>query len=119
MATIVQEKAKENKKTINMIKNAIHSSKIVSYFQPIIDNVTEKIVKYESLVRLINEDNKVLTPYFFLDTAKKSDQYYQITNIVLEHSFSMLRNCNVDISINLSAFDKSTGNPSSEEYKKT
>ena len=105
LATIVQEKAKENKKTINMIKNAIHSSKIVSYFQPIIDNETEKIVKYESLVRLINEDNKVLTPYFFLDTAKKSDQYYQITNIVLEHSFSMLRNCNVDISINLSALD--------------
>jgi EAL domain-containing protein (putative c-di-GMP-specific phosphodiesterase class I) len=54
---------------------------------------------------LINEDGKVLSPYFFLEIAKKSSQYLQITNIVLEHSFSMLRNCNFDISINLSALD--------------
>ena len=105
LANIVQEKAKENMKTVSMIKHAIKSHKIVSYFQPIIDNKTQKTVKYESLVRLIDEDNKVLTPYFFLETAKKSDQYSQITNIVLEHSFSILRNCDTEISINLSALD--------------
>ena len=105
LATIVQEKSKENMKMVGMIKNAIKTSKVLSYFQPIIDNKTQKIVKYESLVRLINEDDEVLTPYFFLETAKKSDQYSQITNIVLEHSFSILRNCNTDISINLSALD--------------
>jgi EAL domain-containing protein (putative c-di-GMP-specific phosphodiesterase class I) len=88
-----------------MIKNAIQTSKILSYFQPIIDNKTQQVVKYESLVRLIDDNNKVLTPYFFLETAKRSDQYSQITNIVLEHSFTMLRNCDLDISINLSALD--------------
>ncbi len=105
LATITQEKAQGNMKIISMIKNAIKSSKIVSYFQPIIDNKTKKIVKYESLVRLINEDDKVLTPYYFLEAAKKSDQYSQITNIVLEQSFSILRNCDAEISINLSALD--------------
>jgi len=105
LATIVQEQATQNMKTINMIKDAIKTSKIVSYFQPIIDNKTQKIVKYESLVRLIDKDDKVLSPYFFLETAKKSDQYSQITNIVLEQSFNMLRNCETEISINLSALD--------------
>ncbi len=105
MATKEQAKARENMKTVFMIKNAINNSKIVSYFQPIIDNTTQEIVKYESLVRLINEEGKVLSPFFFLETAKKSNYYLNITNIVLEHSFTMLRNCHYDISINLSALD--------------
>jgi PAS domain S-box-containing protein len=107
LVTIDQEKAKENMKIVTMIKNAIENEKIVLYFQPIVDNHTQKIVKYESLVRLIDENNKVQTPCFFLEAAKKSDQYFQITNIVLEHSFSILKNCEFDhiISINLSALD--------------
>jgi EAL domain-containing protein (putative c-di-GMP-specific phosphodiesterase class I) len=92
-------------KIVHMIKSAIEDSRIVSYFQPIVDNKTKEIVKYESLVRLIDSDNKVISPYFFLETSKKSDYYPKITNIVMEHSFSILKNCNVDISINLSAID--------------
>jgi len=107
LVTIDQEKAKENMKIVSMIKNAIDNAKIISYFQPIVDNTTQKIVKYESLVRLIDENSQVLTPFYFLEAAKKSDQYFQITNIVLEHSFSLLKNCKYDhtISINLSALD--------------
>ncbi len=104
-ATKEQEKAKENIKTVHMIKDAIKSARIVSYFQPIIDNKTQKIAKYESLVRLINEEEKVLSPYFFLDAAKKSNYYLKITNIVLEHSFTILAHCDTDISVNLSALD--------------
>jgi PAS domain S-box-containing protein len=100
-----QERAKENMKVVSMIKTAILHSKIVSYFQPIIDNKTQKIVKYESLVRLIDENEKVLAPYYFLETSKKSNYYSQITNIVFEHSFTILKNCTADISINLSAID--------------
>ena len=104
-ASLEKTRAKENMKTVFMIKQAISSSKIVSYFQPIIDNKTKEIVKYESLVRLINEENKVISPFFFLETAKKSNYYSKITTIVLEHSFNILRSCSVDISINLSALD--------------
>jgi len=105
LAILEQEKAKENMKVVSMIKTAIMHSKIVSYFQPIIDNQTQETVKYESLVRLIDENDNVLAPYFFLETSKKSNYYSQITSIVLEHSFAILRNCEVDISINLSAID--------------
>jgi len=104
-ASMEHDKAKENMKTVFMIKNAIYNSKIISHFQPIIDNKTQKIVKYESLVRLVNEEDKVLAPYFFLETAKKSNYYLDITNIVLENSFNILKHCNFDISINLSALD--------------
>jgi PAS domain S-box-containing protein len=105
LASIEQKRAKENMKIVHTIKNALSNSRIVLYFQPIIDNKTGKITKYESLVRLIDEKDRVLPPRIFLETAKKSNLYSQITNEVLKYSFKMLRKFNIDISINLSAID--------------
>jgi len=104
-AKIEQKKAKENIETILMIKKAINNLKIVSYFQPIINNKTQKVEKYESLVRLIGEDDEVLAPFFFLDVAKRGRYYSQITTIVLNNSFNTLKNIDTDITINLSALD--------------
>jgi len=100
-----QEKAEKNLQTISMVKKAINDLKIISYFQPIINNTTQKVEKYESLVRLVDEDGKVISPFFFLDIAKKGKYYSQITNMVLENSFQALYKTNMDISINLSALD--------------
>jgi len=100
-----QNSAKKNIETLKKIKKAINEFKIVSYFQPIIDNKTKKITKYESLVRLIDEDDKVLSPFFFLDIAKRGKYYSQITSRVLENSFGALKDTDVNISINISALD--------------
>ncbi len=100
-----QEDAHKNIKTLKTLKTALEDKKIVSYFQPIVDNQTKKIVKYESLVRLINGDGRVLSPYEFLDVAKKGKYYLYITKVVLENSFKVLREVDESISINLSAID--------------
>ncbi len=105
LATIEQKKAKKNMRTIHMIKSALTDSRIVSFFQPIIDNRTKKIIKYESLVRLIDDNSQIILPSSFLETAKKSNLYFQITKEVLNHSFEKLNLYKVDISINLSAID--------------
>jgi EAL domain-containing protein (putative c-di-GMP-specific phosphodiesterase class I) len=88
-----------------MIQKAIKNGNIISYFQPITNNKTMKIEKYESLVRLIDENGKVLSPYFFLDVAKQSGYYDKITNLVIHTSFNALQKTNKEISINLSAID--------------
>ena len=100
-----KEEASYNLKTLKMIKNAIDKSRIFIYFQDIVDNNTKEISKYEVLVRLINEDGKVLTPYHFLNIAKKAKYYSQITQIVLKYAFEALNKTSKDISINLSALD--------------
>ena len=97
--------AQENIRILKMVKTAIEEHKIISYFQPIIDNKTQEIVKYESLVRLINEDGKVLAPFFFLDVSKQGKYYTQITSMVLDNAFEALKVTDKDISINLSALD--------------
>lgn len=98
-------KAEKNIEVLKMVKKAIENSKIISYFQPIIDNKSKNIVKYESLVRLIDEDDKVIAPYFFLETSKQGKYYTQITSIVLDNSFEALKKIDVDISINMSVID--------------
>jgi len=100
-----RELAKANIKSITMIDTAIKTKNIISYFQPIINNETQEIEKYESLVRLIDEGGNVLTPYHFLDIAKKSKYYPLITDIILEHSFAALVQTQKEVSINLSAVD--------------
>lgn len=99
------KEAKRNMEIIKMVKIALDNYKIVSYFQPIINNKTQKVEKYESLVRLVDEAGNVLSPYFFLDISKKGNYYNKITHRVLENSFKILDHISTKISINLSSLD--------------
>ncbi len=87
------------------IKEAIKNNKIILYFQPIVDNSDGKTYRYESLIRLVDEDDKVITPYFFLDIAKKAKLYKQLTKIVIQKSFESFRENSFEFSINLSIDD--------------
>ena len=104
-AQIEHEKAQKNIEVIAIVKQAIGDSKIISHFQTIVNNKTKEIEKYESLVRLIDVEGKILSPYFFLETSKKGKYYSQITAIVLKHSFDALKRTDKEISINISALD--------------
>jgi PAS domain S-box-containing protein len=97
--------AKKNMEIIKMVKIALDNYKIVSYFQPIINNKTKKLEKYESLVRLVDESGNVLSPLSFLDISKKGNYYNKITHRVLENSFKILEHISTKISINLSSLD--------------
>lgn len=97
--------AKQNMEIIKMVKIALDNYKIVSYFQPIINNKTRIIEKYESLVRLVDEEGNVLSPFAFLDISKKGSYYNKITHRVLENSFKILEHISTKISINLSSLD--------------
>lgn len=97
--------ARKNLEIMEMVKTALENYNIVSYFQPIINNKTKEIEKYESLVRLINEKGEILSPYFFLDVSKQGTYYNKITHRVLENSFKMLKHISTKISINISSLD--------------
>lgn len=101
----LSEIAKSNIETIKMIKTAIQDNKIISYYQPIYNNKTKKIEKYESLVRIISDDEKVISPFFFIDIAKKGRYYKQITSIVIDNSFLAMKQLNMDVTINISIID--------------
>lgn len=105
LSGIEHENALKNIETIHTIRSALDNKKVVSYFQPIVNNLTLEVEKYESLVRIVEESGRVLSPFHFLDVAKKGRYYSKITRIVLENSFLALSQTDKAISINLSVFD--------------
>jgi PAS domain S-box-containing protein len=100
--------AEKNFEMVDLLKRALHGAthaKIVSHFQPIVDTRTQTVDKYESLVRLIDESGRVISPYFFLDIAKKAGYYQALTQVVLQNSFRALEQTDKTITINLSTMD--------------
>jgi len=104
---------------IKSIKSAIKENRFLPYFQPIIDNRTGKIVKYEALIRMICESGKVISPFFFLEIAKKAKLYPQITRIVVDKTLDMFRvHPEYECSINLSTEDIMSKETREYIYKK-
>ncbi|MDF1883918.1 EAL domain-containing protein [Sulfurimonas sp. SAG-AH-194-C21] len=104
IAEEVHAVAAKNLNILTKVKEAIENSKIISFFQPIVDS-NGLVCKYESLVRLMDNNGSILVPFVFLDIAKQGKYYTQITSCVLANSFNALAKMDCDVSINLSAID--------------
>ena len=87
-----------------IIRQAIESGNVVPYFQPIVDNATHKITKYECLAR-IEEGDKVYSPYYFIDIAKMIGLVSEITKIMIDKSFKAFSGTNYSFSINITEVD--------------
>lgn len=86
-------------------KAIVDLSGIVPYFQPIIDNKSNKIVKFESLSRLIDGQGSIHAPDVFIPVAKKIKVYDIITKTIIQKSFDIFSKVPYDFSINLSFED--------------
>ena len=85
------------------IKDAIAEDRVIPVFQPIVDR-NGHIFKYEALMRL-DQEQKLISPYFFLEIAHQTNQYEKLTDIMVEKSFSYMRETGQDLSINLTFSD--------------
>ncbi len=83
---------------------AIENDNIVPYFQPIVDINNPENKKYECLIRMIDNGN-VISPYMFLDIAKESRLYSQLTKIMIKKSFDFFHNSEATFSVNISIND--------------
>ena len=101
----LKTKTRQNLQVIQKIRAAIENDRIVPFFQGIYDNKLHKITKYEVLMRLQEEDGSYLSPYHFLDQAKKTRLYEKLTKIMIHKSFEYLKDFEVDFSINLTKGD--------------
>ncbi|WP_169733415.1 GGDEF domain-containing protein [Sulfurospirillum arcachonense] len=88
------------------IQYAISNDMIIPFFQEIIDIKNPKNKKYEALIRIKDEvENKIISPYFFLDIAKEAKLYPQLTQIMVEKTFKFFEHKDVFFSLNLSIDD--------------
>lgn len=94
-----------NLKWVKKLHHAIVDERIKAFYQPIVNNKNEKIEKYESLVRMIDEDAKVISPFFFLDIAKKTKMYERLTRVVFDQTIVQAKKYKMPFSINLTVSD--------------
>lgn len=99
------EEYKKNLFWKKKIKDALTEDRITLMYQPILDNRNKSINKYEALVRLSDEEGKMYGPLHFLDIAKHSKLYPQITKRVIEKIFKLINETECSISINITAED--------------
>lgn len=95
----------QNFQMLHTLKNAIEQDRIVPYYQALVHLKSNTITKYESLIRLIDENGKVYTPYFFLEVAKKSKYYLALTRIMIEKTLLDFAHRKESVAINLSVED--------------
>jgi len=101
------ETIQENKRNIilaKQIKQAIEDNNIILHYQAIYNNFTQKIEKYESLIRM-KTSNSLIYPDEFLPIAKQINKYNTLTYIVIDKAFKFFHDKPYDFSINLSISD--------------
>ncbi|WP_409523888.1 EAL domain-containing protein [Nitrincola sp. MINF-07-Sa-05] len=87
------------------VKQALEDDRILPFFQPIYDNRSGRITKFECLVRMRDESGEIASPGQFLDVARKLRLDRQLTRIMVEKSLTTFADTPYEFSINLSYAD--------------
>lgn len=98
------KKQQENIYWIHKIKEAFEGEHLLTYYQPIVNNVTGKVEKYECLIRIC--DNGILTPPIrFMEASKLTGTLSLVTKTVISQSFKMFSANEDEFSINITNTD--------------
>ncbi|RXJ89432.1 hypothetical protein CRV01_08105 [Arcobacter sp. CECT 8983] len=103
----VKENIKKMMHWKDKIKNAIENDNVIPFFQPIF-NKDEKLIKYETLMRIkdtVDGKEHFLAPGNFFDVAIKTKQYFKLNQIVIKKAFDNLDKIAEIVSVNISFSD--------------
>ncbi|HEX5711087.1 MAG TPA: EAL domain-containing protein [Sulfuricurvum sp.] len=87
------------------LKDAIDTNRFTLYYQGIHDVHTKELYEYEALIRIVDTDGSIVSPYYFLEIAKKTRLYPHITKFVVRTIFEQLKTTPHRFSINLAISD--------------
>lgn len=92
-------------KDIAFVKEALDEERVTCYYQPIYDYKNGTIYKYESLVRIIAKDGRVVAPFEFLPPIKDTNIHYKLTQRILNIVFEKIKESQKNISVNINFSD--------------
>jgi len=99
---------KEQKKNlywVEILKKAFDDDRIITFYQPIINNKNPSVKHYEVLCRLLDDNNKLVDATKFINSAKLVGLITQITKTVIDKTFKLFKDNNYNFSINISMYD--------------
>ena len=87
------------------VREAVEDGRIVPYYQAIIDTQTSRVEKYECLARLVDSNDKILSPFLFIPVAKNIKVYYIVTILIMDKAFAAFEDNEFEFNINISGED--------------
>ena len=99
---------KEQKKNlywVEVLKKAFDDDRIITFYQPIINNANTSVKHYEVLCRLLDDNNKLVDATKFIGSAKLVGLITQITKTVIDKTFKLFKDNDYNFSINISMYD--------------
>lgn len=100
----MRNELRENIEWTKRIKFAIQNQGILLFGQKIISNENQR-EKFETLMRLEDESGKLISPYFFLEHAKRARLYPSLTRIIVEQACQFFSGKECQFSLNLTIQD--------------
>ncbi|MDY0116097.1 MAG: EAL domain-containing protein [Sulfurimonadaceae bacterium] len=97
-------KQKNNIYWIHKIKESISEGNLFPYFQPIFNNKTNRIEKYECLARIADEED-IIAPIRFMEAARVTGMLPIITRTMIQQSCEKFANSQYEFSINITSED--------------
>jgi len=94
----------ENIYWVNKIRTSLENEALSAYFQPIVDNKTGKIHKYECLARLQDLD-VVVSPFRFMQASKITGTLTLVTKMIIHQSFEKFSGTEYEFSVNITGTD--------------
>ncbi|MDD2368553.1 MAG: EAL domain-containing protein [Sulfuricurvum sp.] len=101
----VEEQYRSNLTMASNVRRALFEHRIICHYQPIVNLKTGTIDKYETLVRMINDEGNIIPPIKFLSIAKQTKLYPRITLEVVYQACTLFASRKEEFSINLSDSD--------------
>jgi EAL domain-containing protein (putative c-di-GMP-specific phosphodiesterase class I)/GGDEF domain-containing protein len=90
---------------LDVLNYNIENSLVEPFFQAIMDNNTDKIVKYEALMRIFDTNGNILMPNIFIHKAKKCRLYNKLMEILFNKIIVYILRYKIHVSINLDYID--------------
>ncbi len=80
---------------LRLVREALETDGFILYAQPILDLKTDKIIRYEILLRLLDRDGGIIPPGAFLDIAEQFGLSGDIDRWVLSKATEILSNAEI------------------------
>ena len=94
-----------NENLLNTINYSIENNLVEPYFQAIMDNTNDKIIKYEALMRIFDKNGSIVMPNVFIYKSKKYRLYNKLMELLFNKIIVYILMYKIHVSINLDYID--------------
>ncbi len=94
-----------NEELLDTLHKNIEENSVEPFFQGIYCNKTDKIIKYEALMRIYDKEGNVILPNSFIDKARKYRLFNKLMEILILKVLNYIKKYKIYVSINLDYSD--------------